>query len=116
MFDANGPVIRVGLTAGTLTYSLSPNAFGQSLTPLGGVQPVAPPGKLRPPLQTDTPCETQAPITTLDDAPTLTLAPVAGGNGGVLGNLLTSLGITKLTGLVSSVTSSTTTTTAAATK
>jgi hypothetical protein len=96
VFDANGPVIRIGFTAGTFTYSLSPNAFGQALAPLGGVQPVAPPGKKRPPLHKNTPCETQAPITTLDDAPTLTLSPVAGSNGGVLGTLLQNLGITKL--------------------
>ena len=42
------------------------------------------------------PCETQAPITTLNDAGQLSLQPVAGSSGGVLGNLLKNLGITKL--------------------
>jgi hypothetical protein len=115
VFDSNGPVIRIGFTAGTLTYSLSPHAFGQALAPLGGVQPQAPPGKTRPPLHENTPCETQAPITTLDDAPTLTLSPVAGSNGGVLGNLLQSLGITKLLPLAKD-TGSTSTSTKATTK
>ena len=93
IFDANGPVIRVGMTAGALTYSLAPQAFGQALAPLGGVQPQASPGKKRPPLEETVPCETQPAITDLS-SPTTTLSPVAGSNGGVLGNLLG--GITKL--------------------
>jgi virulence factor Mce-like protein len=117
VFDANGPVIRVGMTAGTLTYSLAPQAFGQALAPLGGVQPEASPGKKRPPLMENVPCETQPAITDLS-TPTMTLSPVAGSNGGVLGNLLG--GITHLLPLAkdtgsSSATSSTSTAGSAAT-
>ncbi len=86
IFDANGPMIRVGLTAGTLTYSLSPNVLGQAVAPLGGVQPQLPPGDKRPPLMENVPCETQPAITDLS-APTKTLQPVAGSNGSVLGNV-----------------------------
>ncbi len=64
-FDANGPYIRVLLTAGSLTYSLSPGAFGQAVAPLVATQPTLPPGDRRPPLQPKVPCETQPPITTL---------------------------------------------------
>jgi phospholipid/cholesterol/gamma-HCH transport system substrate-binding protein len=64
-FDANGPYIRILGNGGTLTYSLQPGLFGQSLTPISSVEPVPPPGQLRPPYQPNVPCETQAPITTL---------------------------------------------------
>ncbi len=64
-FDANGPYIRVLLNGGTLTYSLSPGLFGQSLEQLEGAQPTAPPGGQRPPYKETVPCETQAPITNL---------------------------------------------------
>jgi phospholipid/cholesterol/gamma-HCH transport system substrate-binding protein len=64
-FDANGPYIRILGTGGTLTYSLSPGLFGQSLSKLDAVQPQVPPGGKRPPYMEDTPCETQAPITNL---------------------------------------------------
>jgi phospholipid/cholesterol/gamma-HCH transport system substrate-binding protein len=64
-FDANGPYIRILGTGGTLTYSVSPGLFGQSLTPLQGEQPTPPPGEHSPPLQPNVPCETQAPITDL---------------------------------------------------
>jgi hypothetical protein len=61
-FDANGPYIRILGNGGTLTYSLQPGLFGQSLTPLSAVQPVPPPGLKRPPYQPNVPCETQTPI------------------------------------------------------
>jgi ABC-type transporter Mla subunit MlaD len=64
-FDANGPYIRILGTGGTLTYSLAPGLFGQSLTPLQGAQPTPPPGEHAPPLQPNVPCETQPPITDL---------------------------------------------------
>jgi phospholipid/cholesterol/gamma-HCH transport system substrate-binding protein len=64
-FDANGPYIRILGTGGTLTYSLSPGLFGQSLSQLDAVQPMLPPGGKRPPYNETTPCETQKPITTL---------------------------------------------------
>ena len=64
-FDANGPFIRILGTGGTLTYSLSPGLFGQSLTKLDAVQPQLPPGGQRPPYQENVPCETQAPINNL---------------------------------------------------
>ena len=64
-FDANGPYIRILGTGGTLTYSLSPGLFGQSLSKLDAVQPQVPPGAKRPPYMETTPCETQAPITDL---------------------------------------------------
>ncbi len=68
-FDANGPYIRILGTGGTLTYSLQPGLFGQSLAPLEGEQPQSPPGQHAPPLQPNVPCETQQPITDLS-APT----------------------------------------------
>ncbi|MBV9006269.1 MAG: MCE family protein [Solirubrobacterales bacterium] len=73
-FDANGPYIRVLFTAGGLTYSLSPGAFGQAVAPLIASQPTLPPGGRRPPLEPGVPCETQPPITNLSAAtgPTLT--------------------------------------------
>jgi ABC-type transporter Mla subunit MlaD len=64
-FDANGAYIRVLLTAGGLTYSLSPNTFGQAVAPLIATQPTLPPGGRRPPLEAYVPCETQPPITNL---------------------------------------------------
>jgi phospholipid/cholesterol/gamma-HCH transport system substrate-binding protein len=81
-FDANGPYVRVFGNGGTLTYSLSPGQFGQSLSPISGNQPQLPaphtsgdgaPAQVsRPPLQPNVPCETQPPITDLT-------APVGGG-------------------------------------
>ena len=68
-FDANGAYIRVLLTAGSLTYSLSPNTFGQAVAPLIATQPTLPPGDRRPPLEPKVACETQPPIATLS-APT----------------------------------------------
>ncbi len=65
-FDANGPYIRVLGIGGTLTYSLQPGLFGQSLAPLEAVQPALPPGGKRPPYEENVPCETQQAITTLD--------------------------------------------------
>jgi phospholipid/cholesterol/gamma-HCH transport system substrate-binding protein len=70
-FDANGPYIRILGVGGTLTYSLSPGLFGQSLSKLESVQPQLPPGGKRPPYKETVPCETQAPITNLS-------APVGG--------------------------------------
>jgi ABC-type transporter Mla subunit MlaD len=64
-FDANGPYIRILGNGGTLTYSLSPGLFGQSLSKLDAVQPQIPPGGKRPPYVENVPCETQAPITNL---------------------------------------------------
>ena len=48
-FDANGAYIRVLLTAGSLTYSLSPGAYGQAVAPLIATQPTLPPGGRRRP-------------------------------------------------------------------
>ncbi len=64
-FDANGPYIRVLGNGGTLTYSLQPGLFGQSLTKIVGVQPGLPPGGKRPALHPKTACETQPQITDL---------------------------------------------------
>ena len=64
-FDANGPYIRVLGAGGTLTYSLQPGLFGQSLAPLDAVQPQLPPGGRRPPYKPNVPCETQAAINNL---------------------------------------------------
>jgi phospholipid/cholesterol/gamma-HCH transport system substrate-binding protein len=64
-FDANGPYIRVLGVGGTLTYSLAPGLFGQSLTQLDAVRPQVPPGGLRPPYKPNVPCETQPAITNL---------------------------------------------------
>ena len=64
-FDANGPYIRILGVGGTLTYSLQPGLFGQSLTKLDASQPTVPPGGKRPPYEENVPCETQAPITNL---------------------------------------------------
>jgi phospholipid/cholesterol/gamma-HCH transport system substrate-binding protein len=68
-FDANGSYIRVLFTAGSLTYSLQPDAFGQAVAPLVATQPTLPPGDRRPPLEPNVPCETQPAITSLS-APT----------------------------------------------
>jgi phospholipid/cholesterol/gamma-HCH transport system substrate-binding protein len=65
-FDANGPYIRVLGAGGTLTYSLQPGLFGQSLSKLDAVQPQVPPGGKRPPYQENVPCESQAPISSLN--------------------------------------------------
>ncbi|MDQ6747580.1 MAG: hypothetical protein M3010_05670, partial [Candidatus Dormibacteraeota bacterium] len=75
-FDANGPVIRVGFTGGTTTYSLAPRTFGQAAVPLNGVQPELPPGGKRPPLAENIPCETQPAIRDLS-ARFLSLKPQA---------------------------------------
>ena len=64
-FDANGPYIRVLGNGGTLTYSLQPGLFGQSLTKIVGTQPGLPPGGKRPALHPKTACETQPQITDL---------------------------------------------------
>jgi ABC-type transporter Mla subunit MlaD len=68
-FDANGPYVRILGNGGTLTYSLSPGLFGQSLSKIDAVQPQIPPGNKRPPYQPNVPCETQAPITNLYTPP-----------------------------------------------
>jgi phospholipid/cholesterol/gamma-HCH transport system substrate-binding protein len=65
-FDANGPYIRILDNGGTLTYSLSPGLFGQSLYPLQSVEPALPPGGTRPPYEEKVPCETQKAIQTVD--------------------------------------------------
>jgi hypothetical protein len=81
-FDANGPYVRILGTGGTFTYSLQPGLFGQSLTPIAGVQPQPPAPHNsgdgarvkveRPPLKEHVPCETQPAITEsqLNNAPT----------------------------------------------
>ncbi len=68
-FDANGPYVRILGNGGTLTYSLSPGLFGQSLSKIDSVQPKIPPGNKRPPYEPNVPCETQAPITNLYTPP-----------------------------------------------
>jgi hypothetical protein len=65
-FDANGPYIRILGNGGTLTYSLSPGFFGQSLFPLSSVEPALPPGGKRPPYMEKVPCETQKALQTVD--------------------------------------------------
>jgi phospholipid/cholesterol/gamma-HCH transport system substrate-binding protein len=64
-FDANGPYVRILGVGGTLTYSLQPGLFGQSLSKIDAVQPQLPPGGKRPPYEENVPCETQAPINNL---------------------------------------------------
>jgi virulence factor Mce-like protein len=83
-FDANGPFIRVLGAGGTLTYSLQPGLFGQSLAPLVSVQPQLPPNGEQPPLNETTPCETQAPITSLfaPSGPPLQQISTGGSGGG----------------------------------
>ncbi|HEX8976864.1 MAG TPA: MlaD family protein [Solirubrobacteraceae bacterium] len=65
-FDANGPYIRILGNGGTLTYSLSPGMFGQSLFPLSASEPTLPPGGRRPAYMPNVPCETQKAIQSLD--------------------------------------------------
>jgi ABC-type transporter Mla subunit MlaD len=65
-FDANGPYIRILGNGGTLTYSLQPGFFGQSLFPLSATEPALPPGGKRPPYEEKVPCETQKAIQSLD--------------------------------------------------
>jgi len=68
-FDANGPYIRVLLSGGSLTYSLSPGLFGQSLEAIDSTQPQEPAGGKEPPLEADVPCDTQQTITSVDAKP-----------------------------------------------
>jgi ABC-type transporter Mla subunit MlaD len=80
--DPNGPYVRVILTGGSITYSLSPGLFGTALAPIQGTQPAIPAyhnsgdGALvpvtRPPLKPNVPCETQPAISQaeLNGAPT----------------------------------------------
>ena len=75
-FDANGPYIRILGVGGTLTYSLQPGLFGQSLEPLTAAQPTVPPGGKRPPYMENTPCETQAPITDLSANTSAPMQPI----------------------------------------
>jgi ABC-type transporter Mla subunit MlaD len=79
-FDANGPYIRVLGAGGTLTYSLQPGLFGQSLAPLDAVQPQLPPGGKRPPYEPNVPCETQPPITNLSAPASGPIHQVGGGS------------------------------------
>jgi phospholipid/cholesterol/gamma-HCH transport system substrate-binding protein len=74
-FDANGAYIRVLLTAGSLTYSLQPGAFGRAVAPLVSTQPTMPVGGRRPPLAPAVPCETQTPISDLSAPTGQPLAP-----------------------------------------
>ncbi len=78
IFDANGPYVRIMGVGGTLTYSLSPGLFGQSLAPLDSVQPMLPPGGKRPPYMENVPCETQKPITSLYAKSGPPLSPIGG--------------------------------------
>jgi phospholipid/cholesterol/gamma-HCH transport system substrate-binding protein len=68
-FDANGPYIRVLLSGGSLTYSLSPGMFGQSLEAIDSTQPQEPAGGKEPPLEANVPCDTQKTITNLTAKP-----------------------------------------------
>jgi virulence factor Mce-like protein len=77
VFDANGPYIRVALTGGSLTYSLQPGLFGQSLTPISAVQPQVPRFGKVPPLEPNVSCETQAPITDLSAPPSAPISSTA---------------------------------------
>ncbi|MFZ0042332.1 MAG: MlaD family protein, partial [Solirubrobacteraceae bacterium] len=80
-FDANGPYVRVLGQGGTLTYSLSPGLFGQSLSAIDGVQPQLPPGGKRPPYEETVPCETQTPpdLTAASGGPVAQAGPGGGG-------------------------------------
>jgi hypothetical protein len=72
-FDANGPYVRVSVSAtNSLIYSLSNSMFGQSATPLEGVQPEKPANGTQPPLEPSVACETQPAISDLS-------APTGGG-------------------------------------
>ncbi len=81
-FDSNGPYIRVALTAGTLTYSLTTGAtaasrlLGQAAAPLTATMPAKPPGGQRPPLEPQVPCETQPAISNLSTPTGPHLAPL----------------------------------------
>jgi len=83
VFDANGPYIRIIGLGGTLTYSLSPHMFGQSLTPLSAVQPMLPPNNARPAYNETIPCETQKPITDLSAPSGPPMQPLGGGGTGL---------------------------------
>jgi hypothetical protein len=78
-FDANGPYIRILGVGGTLTYSLQPGLFGQSLAPLEATQPSLPPGGKRPPYEPNVPCETQPPISNLSAPTGPSLHPISTG-------------------------------------
>jgi virulence factor Mce-like protein len=75
-FDANGPYIRVLGVGGTLTYSLSPGLFGQSLGGLSAAQPQLPPGGNRPPYEPTVPCETQPAINNLSAPSSAPIQPI----------------------------------------
>ncbi|MGI9185476.1 MAG: MlaD family protein [Solirubrobacteraceae bacterium] len=79
VFDANGPYVRILGLGGTLTYSLSPGMFGQSLAPLTSAQPQLPPGGKRPPYVENVPCETQRAITDLSAPTGGAIKPAGGG-------------------------------------
>jgi phospholipid/cholesterol/gamma-HCH transport system substrate-binding protein len=87
-FDANGPYIRILGNGGSLTYSLTPGQFGQSLYPLQATQPQLPPGGTRPPYQETVPCETQPAISDLSTPSSTPLQQLgSGGTGSGLGGL-----------------------------
>jgi len=88
-FDANGPYVRIIGIGGTLTYSLSPHMFGQSLAPLSSVQPMLPPNNARPAYNETVPCETQRAISNLSAPSGPPLTPVAGGGTGIPAGLPT---------------------------
>ncbi len=75
-FDANGPYIRVLGVGGTLTYSLSPGLFGQSLGGISAAQPQLPPGGTRPPYEPTVPCETQPAINNLSAPSSAPIQPI----------------------------------------
>ena len=95
VFDANGPYIRILGVGGTLTYSLSPHLFGQSLAPLSSVQPQLPPGNKRPAYNETVPCETQPAITDLS-APSGPPMSALSGNGNGTGLPLPNLPLPSL--------------------
>ncbi|HET9101757.1 MAG TPA: MlaD family protein [Solirubrobacteraceae bacterium] len=95
VFDANGPYIRILGVGGTLTYSLSPHLFGQSLAPLSSVQPQLPPNDARPAYNETIPCETQKAITDLS-APSGPPMSALNGNGNGTGLPLPNLPIPSL--------------------
>ena len=75
-FDANGPYIRILGAGGTLTYSLSPGLFGQSLSGISAAQPQLPPGGNRPPYEPTVPCETQPAINNLSAPSSAPIQPI----------------------------------------
>jgi virulence factor Mce-like protein len=85
-FDANGPYIRILGNGGTLTYSLSPGFFGQSLFPLSATEPTPPAGGKRPPYEEKVPCETQKAIQSLN-ATTGQALNTQGGSGSPTGGI-----------------------------